>query len=153
MFKTKQFITMIVITLTISTNTLFARSVDDAINSNLTGIIAMNLKMSLIAENIANMNTLKDEETGLPWQKRILSLTPSKEGVRVDGILKSNEPFTKYFDPAVSQSDEYGYTYHPNVNLPNEMVNLKYTEAVLESNVNAFKVSKAMYQTAIDFLK
>ena len=48
---------------------------------------------------------------------------------------------------------ENGFFYYPNVNLPDEMTNLNYTEAMYEANVSAFKTGKAMYQAAIDALK
>jgi len=132
---------------------LMAQTLDDAMAINTTGIISQRLKMTVIAENLANLVTLKDEETGLPYQKKYVSLEASETGVRGVGVERSQEPFSRYFDPAVPQADENGYFYLPNVNLPHEMITLKHTEAMFDANINAFKLSKAMYQTAIELLK
>lgn len=121
---------------------------------NTSGVLAQRLRMTVVAENLANLMTLKDEETGLPYQKKYVVLQSSGfSGVRVSSIERSKEPFGRYFDPAVPQSDEDGYFYLPNTNMPNEMVVLKHSEAMFDANINAFKLSKAMYQTAIEILK
>ena len=33
------------------------------------------------------------------------------------------------------------------------MITLKHTESMFDANINAFKLSKAMYQTAVEVLK
>lgn len=129
------------------------QTLDDAMDINISGIIAQRFKMTIVAENIANLMTLKDEETGLPYQKKYVELEAADIGVKVSGVERSTEPFSRYFDPAAPQSDENGYFYLPNVNMPNEMITLKYTEAMYEANVNAFKLSKSMYQATIELLK
>ncbi len=128
-------------------------TLDDAFQINMSGIVSQRMKMTLTAENIANLMTLKDEETGLPYQKKYLVLEASDIGVKVVDIERSTEPFSRYFDPAAPQSDEDGYFYLPNVNMPNEMVTLKHTEAMYEANINAFKLTKAMYQSTLELLK
>jgi len=130
-----------------------SQTLDDAMMINTSGIMAQRFKMTIVAENIANLMTLKDEETGLPYQKKYVVLESGEKGVRIASIERSTEPFSKYFDPAAPQADEDGYFYLPNVNMPNEMVTLKHSEAMFEANVNAFKLSKAMYQTAVELMK
>jgi flagellar basal-body rod protein FlgC len=128
-------------------------TLEDAFQINMSGIISQRMRMTMTAENIANLMTLKDEETGLPYQKKYLVLEASDIGVKVVDIERSTEPFSRYFDPAAPQSDEDGYFYLPNVNMPNEMVTLKHTEAMYEANINAFKLTKAMYQSTMELLK
>ena len=128
-------------------------SLEDAFQINMSGIVSQRMKMTMTAENVANLMTLKDEETGLPYQKKYLVLEASDIGVKVVDIERSTEPFSRYFDPAAPQSDEDGYFYLPNVNMPNEMVTLKHTEAMYEANINAFKLTKAMYQSTMELLK
>jgi len=133
---------------------VYSQTLDDAMLMNTSGVLSQRLKMTIIAENVANLMTLKDEETGLPYQKKYVVLEATGvKGVRVVGVERSNEPFGRYFDPAAPQADEDGYFYLPNVNMPNEMINLKHTESMFDANVNAFKLSKAMYQTSIELLK
>lgn len=147
-------ITLIIVSIFFSTSvSAQVRTLDDAMAINLSGIVTQRLKMTVVAENIANLMTLKDDETGLPYQKKYVSVETGDLGVRVTGVERSTEPFGRYFDPAAPQSDENGYFYIPNVNMPNEMVTIKHTEAMYEANVNAFKLTKTMYQSSIELLK
>ncbi|NBV41150.1 hypothetical protein EBR96_00040 [bacterium] len=139
--------------LLIASGVVYGQGVDNAMQYSTTGLMVQKLRMSLIAQNIANISTLKVAETGLPYQKQFAIIESTADGVRVKSIEKSNEPFGRYFDPAVPQSDENGFFYYPNVNLPDEMTNMTYTEAMYEANITAFKTSKALYQAAIDALK
>jgi flagellar basal-body rod protein FlgC len=126
---------------------------DDALKYSATGIMVQKMRLTIIAQNIANVSTLKVEETGLPYQKQYPVVESTADGVRIKSIEKSNEPFSRYYDPPVPQSDENGFFYYPNINLPDEMMNMTYTEAMYEANISAFKTSKALYQAAIDALK
>jgi flagellar basal-body rod protein FlgC len=144
---------LLICCLFVISNVLVAQTLDDAMMINTSGILAQRFKMTIIAENVANLMTLKDEETGLPYQKKYVVLETAPKGVQISSVGRSTEPFSKYFDPAAPQADEDGYFYLPNVNMPNEMVTLKHSEAMFEANVNAFKLSKAMYQTSIELMK
>ena len=129
------------------------QSLEDAFIISESGMLTQKLRLSLIALNIANLSTYEDQETGLPWQKRYAVLEPDPLGVRVARIEKSKRPFGKYYDPAVPQSNAEGFTAFPNVNLPDEMVVLAYTETLFEANTNAFKATKTMVQQVLDILK
>ena len=138
---------------TLVSSSFLAQNIEDAMKFNASGIMVYRTKMALSAENVANGLTLYDEETGLPYQKKYAVLTTGKMGVKIQGIERSTEPFGRYFDSTVPQSDENGFFYHPNVNLPNEMMNVKYAETLFEANVNAYKISKSMYMNTLEILK
>lgn len=133
---------------------IVSQTLEDAMMINTSGVLAQRMRMTVIAENLANLMTLKDEETGLPYQKKYVVLQAAGlNGVQISKIERSTEPFGRYFDPAVPQADEDGYFYLPNTNMPNEMIVLKHSESMFDANINAFKLSKAMYQTSIELLK
>ena len=132
---------------------VFAQGLDSAFRFNSSGIIVQKVRMAIIAENVANLTTLKVEETGLPYQKKYAMVISTKDGAKIDKVERSPIPFGKYWDPTVPQSDENGFFYYPNVNMPDEMINMTYTEAVLEANFATFKTTKSLYQSAIDTFK
>jgi flagellar basal-body rod protein FlgC len=136
-----------------SHSNIYSQSLDDAFDISTSGLLVQKVRLNIIAENLANVSTMRDENTGLPYRKKYVMLQPSNGGVKITGIGLSNEPFLKYFDPAVPGSDENGYFYYPNVDIPGEMVNLSYTEVIYEANITAFKNSKTMYQQAIELLR
>lgn len=130
-----------------------AQSLQDAFRYSGTGIVAQKLKLTLIAQNLANLTTIEDATTGLPWQKRFAVIKPAEDGVRVASIEKSTRPFGAYYDPAVPQSNADGFISYPNVNLPDEMVDLAYTEVVFEANINSMKTTKGLYKNFIDIMR
>ena len=134
-------------------SSIFSQGIDSAFRFNSSGILVQKVRMALIAENVANITTLKVEETGLPYQKKYAVVVSTGDGAKIEKVERSPVPFGKYWDPAVPQSDENGFIYYPNVNLPDEMVNLTYTEAALEANFATFKTTKSLYQSAIDTFK
>ena len=146
-------LSIVILLLGVTTASAAPKTLEDAFKVNMSGILAQRAKMMIVAENVANINTLKDEETGLPYQKKYIELESTTKGVKVKGIKRSTEPFGRYFDPAAPQADENGYFYYPNVNLPNEMMTLTFTESVYEANITALKVTKSMYQSAIELMK
>ena len=130
----------------------FSQGIEDAFRISQSGVIVQKFRLRLIAENIANLITLKTE-TGLPYAKKIAVLEPSPYGVRVKEVARSTAPFPKYFDPSLPQSDNGGFFFFPNVNLPDEYIDLGFTENMFEANVMAFKTAKTMYQQSLDMLK
>ena len=132
---------------------LMGQGLDDSFNISASGIMVQKLRISLIAENVSNISVFEVEETGLPYQKQYPVIRPYNGGARVTEIAKSDEPFMRYFDPAAPQTDKNGFYYFPNVNLPDEMVNLAFSESMYNANLNVLKTVKSMYQTTIDALK
>ncbi len=130
----------------------YAQSLESALEASLSGIIAHRIKLSTVAKNVANLSTLRVEETGLPYQKEYTVFEAYKGGVRVKSIEKSTEPFFNYPDGGPPQSSG-GYTSFPNINLPEEMMTMSYSETMIEANIACYKNSKQLYQQTIDILK
>ena len=148
--KKRYAISILIVVLSTAIN---AQTLEDAFIISQTGIIAQKVRVALIAENVANITSIQDEETGLPYQKRYAVLEPDELGVKIVSIEKSKRPFGKYYDPAVPQSNAEGFVSFPNVNLPDEMVTLAYTETMFEANTTAFKATKTMVSNVIEMLK
>lgn len=127
-------------------------TLDDSFKFSASGVMAQRYRMRLIAENVANIVTLKTN-TGLPYQEKYAVLENSPEGVRVVRVGESTAPFPKYFDPAVPQSDSDGFFYFPNVNLPDQYLDMELTQVMFDANATAFKSTKQMYQQALEMLK
>jgi flagellar basal-body rod protein FlgC len=130
-----------------------AQDLDKAFSYNQSGLMAQKLRLALTVENIANSSTMEDKETGLPWQRRFAVLVPDKNGVKVASVEKSKNPFGKRFDPSDPAANADGYLAYPNINLPDEMFNLSYTEVIFEANATALKTTKSLYQGFIDMMK
>ena len=129
------------------------------------GMTAQRLRMDLISQNIANVNTTRDED-GEPYRRQTVlfaeqqsdsfgsilektSLGKSKKlnasGVKVVGIVEDHvTDMKKVYDPSHPDADDEGYVSYPNVNTVTEMTNLIDASRSYEANVTAFNATKNM---------
>ncbi len=134
-------------------------------NISASGMTAQRLRMDLISQNIANVNTTRDED-GEPYRRQTVlfaeqqsdtfgsilektSLGRSKKvngnGVQVVGIVEDHvTEMKKVYDPSHPDADEEGYVSYPNVNTVTEMTNLIDASRSYEANVTAFNATKNM---------
>jgi len=129
-------------------------------NISASGMTAQRLRMDIISQNIANVNTTRDKN-GNPYQRKMVVFsekdsTPFQEilmktagvtgnGVKVTKILEDNmTEMRKVFDPNHPDADEQGYVTYPNVNIVQEMTDLIDATRSYEANVTAFNATKNM---------
>ena len=131
------------------------------------GMTAQRFRMDTIAENIANINTTRDED-GEPYRRKIVTfeeknLTATSfadtlsyvqaykgNGVKVSAVHEDYETdFVMEYDPSHTDADENGYVTYPNVNTVTEMTNLIDASRGYQANVTAFDALKAMAQQGI----
>ena len=137
----------------------------DALNISASGMSAQRLRMDLIAQNIANVNTTRDENGEVYRRKTLVfqartqdtfstmlaqsSRTNASElvgnGVRVTGIAEDHVTAMKtVYDPGHPDADEDGYVTLPNVNTVTEITNLIDATRAYEANITAFNATKNM---------
>lgn len=136
-------------------------SVIDAMNISASGMTAQRLRMDIISQNIANVNTTRDEN-GNPYRRKILvfeerNATPFAQilggkisqaaggGVKVTEVTEDNKtPMNMVYDPSHPDANEDGYVTFPNVNTVTEMANMIDASRAYEANVTAFNSLKTM---------
>lgn len=124
------------------------------------GMSAQRLRMDIISQNIANVNTTRDEN-GKPYRRQNVifaekDMTPfgdilmktagtSGNGVKVTQIVEDNKtPMRKVYDPSHPDADADGYVTYPNVNVVQEMTDMIDATRSYEANVTAFNATKSM---------
>jgi flagellar basal-body rod protein FlgC len=130
-------------------------SLISAIGASASGLTAERLRMEIIANNIANVNTTR-AESGEPFRRQFVLFIPRPEhaGVHVpkNGIRKDyslSNPLKLKFDPGHPDADENGYVHMPNVNIVTEMVDLISATRAYEANVMTINAAKAMGREAL----
>lgn len=135
-------------------------SVFGAMDVSASGMTAQRLRTDIISQNIANVNTTRDEN-GNPYRRKTvvfeekdvtcfndcLSIASGTvgNGVKVSKIVEDdNEEMKMVYDPSHPDADEEGYVMYPNVNTVTEMTNLIDASRSYEANVTAFNATKAM---------
>lgn len=136
------------------------------LNISASGMTAQRLRTDIIAQNIANVNTTRDENGNVYKRKTVVfseknyvsfneSLTAATgkagKGVKVSQIVTDNDTATKLvYDPSHPDANADGYVEYPNVNTVTEMTNLIDASRAYEANVTAFNATKGMMLKAID---
>ncbi|NMB44573.1 MAG: flagellar basal body rod protein FlgC [Clostridiales bacterium] len=136
-------------------------SLFNGMNISSSGMTAQRLRMDTIAQNIANVNTTRDEEGNVYRRKTVVFQEkvnnsfdqvfakqlgrPNGSGVKVVAIAEDEETaMNMVYDPSHPDADEDGYVTYPNVNTVTEMTNLIDASRAYEANVTAFNASKSL---------
>lgn len=129
-------------------------------NISASGMTAQRLRMDIISQNIANVNTTRDAN-GNPYRRKAVvfsekDATPFQDilmrtagvigsGVKVTRIVEDDKTaMRKVHDPSHPDADEQGYVSYPNVNAVQEMTDLIDASRSYEANVTAFNATKSM---------
>lgn len=123
------------------------------------GLTAQRMRMDVISENIANIDTTRTED-GNPYTRKYVvleerninfadTLEKSRNdkaygGVRVAEIGEDSSDYKLEYDPTNPDADQDGYVHLPNVDLNQEMVDLMAAYRSYEANVTAFGAYKDM---------
>lgn len=137
-----------------------------AIDTSASGLTAERLRMDVIANNIANVNTTRTPEGG-PYRRQRVIFEPreaprfiipfvvsdrkleSGKGVRVVAIEEDESPPRLEYRPGHPDADEHGYVRLPNVNIVVEMTDMITATRAYEANVQAITTSKDMMMKAL----
>lgn len=152
-------------------------------NISASALTAQRLRLDLISNNIANINTTNTGKTTpggnpIPYQREVavFSSRPpqdqfasmfkdarqalNSEGVQVSRVMEDDAPFRLEYDPNSPDAAKVaepgvpvGYVRHPNVNLVEEMIDMISASRAYEANVTALNAGKAMASKALEIGK
>ncbi len=123
------------------------------------GMKVQGTRLRIIAENVANAESLPTREGGEPYRRKIVTFKneldrkTGVETVRVDKIGRDKSDFKKTYSPGHPAADENGYVLTPNVNTLIEMMDMREAQRSYEANLSVIKSSKNMLQSTIDVLR
>ena len=144
----------------------------NSINIAGTGLSANRVRLDVIADNMANINSTRTAEGGPFRRSRVILKTRAEgpfwrspflpntldngigRGVRVSEIQKDNSPNPLRWDPthpdAIQSGPREGYVELPNVDMVTEMVDMISASRAYEMNASIIDGSKAMFQRALE---
>ncbi|MDD6331103.1 MAG: flagellar basal body rod protein FlgC [Clostridium sp.] len=141
----------------------------DGMNISATGMTAQRFRMDVISENIANVNTTRDENGEVYRRKTVVfnektslnfgdtlynSLNVYKpDGVRVTQVVEDPSDLKMVYDPTHPDADENGYVMYPNVDTVTEMTNLIDSSRAYEANATAFNAAKSIAAKGLELLQ
>ncbi len=139
----------------------------NAIDISASGLTAQRLRLDVISQNIANVNTTRTQSGG-PYRRKAVIFEErqvqrpfsqilseqidqkTRGGVRVSRIEEDTSPSSLVYDPNHPDANEEGYVAMPNVNIVNEMVNMISASRSYEANVTAMNSMKSMASKALE---
>ncbi len=117
---------------------------------------AQNIRLNLVASNIANANSVAgSEEKAFKALNPVFSQTlngvnnSQYSGVAVTDIQKSQRENAAMYQPDHPLADEKGYIYQSNVNPIEEMANMISASRSYQTNVEVLNTSKSLMMRTI----
>ena len=154
-------------------------SIFGAIENSASGLTAQRLRLDIVSNNIANINTTRNgvDSSGnyKPYRRQIASLQPSfsrhsftnifnktmedniGDGVQISAVSEDNSPLPVEYDPNSPDAAKIaepglpvGYVRRPNVDIVSEMVDMISASRAYEANVTVLNASKSMAMKALE---
>ncbi len=113
-------------------------------------LAAETVRLNTTASNLANADTVSSstEQTYRArypvFARMVDAFGQEADGVRVLGIVESDAPLRKEYQPEHPLADEAGYIFKPNVNVVEEMANMISASRTYQTNVEVMNVTKQM---------
>ena len=123
------------------------------------GMIAQNVRVRVISQNIANADSLATSPGGKPYQrqtvsfKNVMDRATGVEVVEIGNIGVDRSAFGRQFDPGHPAADADGYVLLPNVKALIEMVDLRQAQRSYEANLRVVDVARTMVARTLDLLR
>lgn len=150
-----------------------------SMNITGSGLTAQQLRLDVIAENVANINTTRVEGGDGPYQRKMVVMEAENGrdsfrsilaraagnvpaatgelsengGVQVTQIVADTSPFKLQYDPSHPDANAEGYVEMPNVDLVKEITDAMAATQAFSANVTAFNTLKTVATRALDIGK
>ncbi len=139
----------------------------DSLSVSATGLTAQRIRMDVISQNIANVETTRTAQGGAYKRKIVLFQEAGSSsfqsvfasalhrvteggGVHASKVVEDETPGTRVYEPGHPDADKDGYVTKPNVNIVTEMVNMISATRAYEANVTSMNATKAMISKTME---
>ena len=131
----------------------------NSVDVSASGLRAQSLRMRIIAENLANADSVATTPGGEPYRRRVATFeaevdrATGAQGVRIRSIEGDDSAFQRVYQPGSPAADAAGYVLKPNVNGLVESADMKAAQRAYEANLSAIEAAKGLTMRTIDLLK
>jgi flagellar basal-body rod protein FlgC len=135
-----------------------------AINAAASALDAQRVRMEVAVSNMANAESTSNG--GYRRRDVMLAATPpdafgqslgeassNATGVKVVGVIEDQSPLRKRYDPSHPDADKDGFVAAPNVDVPEEMVNLLGAARAYQANLTAIGLIRDTVQKALELAR
>lgn len=141
----------------------------NAMDVAASGMTAQRTRLDIISQNIANVNTTRDENGEVYRRQTVVFRENSNssfdhilsnkletydaKGVKIAAIVEDTTEGSMVYDPMHPDADENGYVMLPNVNTVTEMTNMIDASRSYEANATAFNAAKAIAAKGLELFQ
>jgi flagellar basal-body rod protein FlgC len=139
-------------------------TLSNAINASASALNAERTRIEVAVSNLANAESTRGAD-GKPYRRRDVVLTSDDRsfesvlgeqgviGVKVAEIREDQAPPQIRYDPSHPDADAQGYVAMPNVDTPEEMVNMMSASRAYQANLTAIGLIRDMVQKSLELGK
>ncbi|RDE22387.1 flagellar basal body rod protein FlgC [Motiliproteus coralliicola] len=141
-------------------------SLSNIFNIAGSGMSAQSIRLNTVASNIANAESVSSSVDSTyrarhpvfeqVQQQVMAGMSAQSEmqvsaggGVKVNGIIESDAPLRKQYEPNHPMADEEGFVFYPNVNVVEEMANMISASRSFQTNADLMGTAKDMMQRVL----
>ncbi|GAB4147607.1 MAG: flagellar basal body rod protein FlgC [Sphingomonadales bacterium] len=123
------------------------------------GLKAQGVRMRVIAENLANSNSIANGPGDQPYRRRVVSFENELDRalgvhvVRVDDVQYDRSSFGRKYDPGHPAANDEGYVTTTNVNSLIEQSDMREAQRSYEANLSTMQASKSLLMRTIELLR
>lgn len=135
-----------------------------AISASASGLDAQRARMEVAVSNLANAESTRTAN-GEPYRRREIVLEATSgdgqsvasggtvAGVRVAGVFEDQGAFQRHYDPTAVDADADGFVAMPNVDVPEEMVDMLGAARAYQANLTAIGLIRDTISKALELAK
>jgi len=140
-------------------------SLFSALGASASALDAERARLEVAVSNIANSESTRGPD-GKPYRRRDVLLEPQMVdsfdaalgnagamGVKVANIVEDQSEFRKRYEPSHPDADADGYVSVPNVDVPEEMVDMVGAARAYQANVAAINVIRDTFARSLELGK
>jgi flagellar basal-body rod protein FlgC len=133
-----------------------------AVAASASALAAERARIEVAVSNLANAESTRTEE-GTPYRRRDVVLAPdrvssfdaalgraSATGVSVAAVVQDAAPFRRRYEPSHPDADADGFVSLPNVDAPQEMVDMLGAARAYQANLAAITMIKDLVAKALE---
>ena len=130
-----------------------------AMEISASGMKAQGSRIKVIAENLANADSVAESPGDLPYRRKVVSFKNELDRqagvnkVRVASVGVDRSDFQRKYDPTSPVADQDGYVLMPNVNPLVETQDMQEAQRSYDANVTMIDTAKTMLSRTIDLLR
>jgi flagellar basal-body rod protein FlgC len=130
-----------------------------ALEISARGMDAQTTRLRVIAENLANQDTIGSTPGKDPFRRRTvifdndIDRASGASMIKVKKVATDQSPFPVRYDPSHPAADANGYVRTPNINSFVEVMDMREAQRTYDANLTMLQTTRGLLSRTIDMLK